>query len=71
MGMTPPLANVVSQQFLFSLRISLLVFAWAVWFLLIQWTPAGGLLRKANLWCILGVPGVWWIDIRVDGVQRG
>ncbi|KAK4503214.1 hypothetical protein PRZ48_006642 [Zasmidium cellare] len=70
----PPPSNFVFVPyhiFIFFLRLSLLVFAWAVWFLIIQWTPAGGLLRKANLWCILGIPGVWWIDIRVDGVQRG
>ncbi|KXS98799.1 hypothetical protein AC578_2063 [Pseudocercospora eumusae] len=57
--------------FLFSLRIPFLIFAWAVWIFLVQWVPAGGALRKGNLWCILGIPGVWWVDVRVDGVQRG
>ena len=23
------------------------------------------------MWCVLGIPGVWWIDIQVDGVRRG
>jgi len=23
------------------------------------------------LWCILGVPSLWWIDLQVDGVKRG
>lgn len=59
------------SQFLFFLRLPFLIFAWTVWLLMIRWTPAGGLLRKANLWCILGIPGVWFVDIRVDGVQRG
>ncbi|CAK3998182.1 related to vacuolar sorting Vps66 [Lecanosticta acicola] len=70
----PPPSNLVLAPYhllLFCLRIPLLIFAWAVWLLIIQWTTAGSLLRKANLWCILGIPGVWWIDIRVDGVQRG
>ncbi|SMQ49324.1 unnamed protein product [Zymoseptoria tritici ST99CH_3D7] len=70
----PPASNPLLapyHAFLFFLRLPFLIFAWAVWLLIIQWTPAGGLLRKANLWCILGIPGVWWIDIRVDGVQRG
>lgn len=48
-----------------------MTFAWFVWLTIIQWTTPGGLLRKANLWCVLGIPGVWWIDIQVDGVRRG
>ncbi len=23
------------------------------------------------LWVVLAVPGVWWVDLRVDGVKRG
>ena len=53
------------------MRIPLVTFAWVVWLAIVQWTPAGGVLRKANLWCILGIPGVWWIDLQVDGVRRG
>ena len=48
-----------------------MTFAWFVWLAIVQWTPAGGILRKANLWCVLGIPGVWWIDLQVDGVRRG
>ncbi|KXT12950.1 hypothetical protein AC579_4057 [Pseudocercospora musae] len=57
--------------FLFSLRMPFMIFACAIWIFLVQWMPAGGALRKGNLWCILGIPGVWWVDVRVDGVQRG
>jgi len=57
--------------FLFCIRIPLLVLAWLVWLTIIQWLPAGGVLRKANQWCLLGIPGVWWIDLQVDGVRRG
>ncbi|KAK5153868.1 Lysophosphatidic acid:oleoyl-CoA acyltransferase 1 [Recurvomyces mirabilis] len=45
--------------------------AWLIWLFIIQWFPAGGILRKANQWCLLGIPGVWWIDLQVDGVRRG
>ena len=51
--------------------MSLVTFAWVIWLTIIQWTPHGGVLRKANLWCVLGIPGVWWIDLQVDGVRRG
>jgi hypothetical protein len=23
------------------------------------------------LWAILGIPGIWWIDLQIDGVKRG
>jgi hypothetical protein len=58
-------------QFLFFLRIPLLIFFGFTWFAFIQWTTPGTLLRKANLWCIIGIPGIWWVDLQVDGVRRG
>jgi hypothetical protein len=60
-----------SIQFLFFFRIPFLLFAGFVWFAIIQWTTPGTLLRKANLWCIIGIPGIWWVDLQVDGVRRG
>ena len=53
------------------MRVPIVTFAWFVWLTVVQWTTPGSLLRKANLWCVLGIPGVWWIDIQVDGVRRG
>jgi hypothetical protein len=58
-------------QFLFFLRIPFLIFFGFTWFAFIQWTTPGTLLRKANLWCIIGIPGIWWVDLQVDGVRRG
>ncbi|KAK5108756.1 hypothetical protein LTR62_007816 [Meristemomyces frigidus] len=57
--------------FLVGIRLPLLTIAWLIWLLIVQWFPAGGALRKANQWCLLGIPGVWWIDLQVDGVRRG
>lgn len=58
-------------QFLFFLRIPFLLFFGFTWFALVQWTTPGTLIRKANLWCIIGIPGIWWVDLQVDGVRRG
>lgn len=33
--------------------------------------PIGVLGRKASLWCILGLPGIWWVDLQIDGVKKG
>ncbi|KAF2717348.1 hypothetical protein K431DRAFT_233321 [Polychaeton citri CBS 116435] len=57
--------------FLFCLRLPFLLFFIALWLVITQWLPPGSLLRKANLWCVLGVPGIWWVDLQVDGVRRG
>ncbi|PWY74355.1 MFS general substrate transporter, partial [Aspergillus heteromorphus CBS 117.55] len=53
------------------IRLPLFIVALASYFLVLQWLPIGSLGRKACLSCILSVPSIWWIDIQVDGVQRG
>ncbi|KAI2602448.1 hypothetical protein GGR54DRAFT_501662 [Hypoxylon sp. NC1633] len=27
--------------------------------------------RKLLLWSVLGIPGIWWVDLQLDGVKRG
>lgn len=39
--------------------------------LLLHTLPLPSLVRKAYLWSILGVSGIWWIDLQVAGVKRG
>ncbi|RKF64145.1 putative lysophosphatidic acid:oleoyl-CoA acyltransferase [Erysiphe neolycopersici] len=41
------------------------------YFLLLHWLPLGPLFRKAILWIILGIPGLWWFDLQIDGVRKG
>ncbi|KAI9843623.1 MAG: Ancient ubiquitous protein 1 [Sclerophora amabilis] len=36
-----------------------------------QFRDRGSLFKKAFLWSMLGVSGVWWIDLQIDGVKRG
>ncbi|GAB7364359.1 hypothetical protein MBLNU230_g4902t1 [Neophaeotheca triangularis] len=57
--------------FLYVVRMWVWAFAWFIWFAIVQWTPVNGTLRKANFWCLLGIPGIWWVDMKVDGVRRG
>lgn len=57
--------------FLFVVRIFFLVPIALAYFLLLSWLPIGSFGKKAVLWCILGVPGIWWIDLGVDGVKKG
>ncbi|KAJ5102519.1 hypothetical protein N7532_003048 [Penicillium argentinense] len=57
--------------FLFCFRLPLFLFITLTYFLILQWLPIGSLGKKAALWCILGVPSIWWIDLQVDGVRKG
>ncbi|KAI9887120.1 MAG: hypothetical protein M1823_001027 [Watsoniomyces obsoletus] len=57
--------------FIFVLRCPIFIAVTVGYFLVLQWLPVGSLARKALLWMILGVPGIWWVDLRIDGVKRG
>ncbi|KAF7502900.1 hypothetical protein GJ744_004938 [Endocarpon pusillum] len=57
--------------FLFSVRVPLLLTVTLFYFLFLQWLPLGPLAKKAALWVILGVPGIWWVDLQIDGVKKG
>jgi hypothetical protein len=57
--------------FLCTIRVPLLLSVTLCYFLFLQWLPIGPLGRKAALWVILGVPGIWWVDLQIDGVRKG
>ncbi|KAF2093494.1 hypothetical protein NA57DRAFT_81423 [Rhizodiscina lignyota] len=57
--------------FLFVIRVPILIGLSLSYLLFLQWLPIGSLGKKAILWCILGTPGIWWIDLQIDGVRRG
>jgi len=57
--------------FLFFIRVPLLIAVTVTYFLLFSWLPVNSLVKKAALWTILGIPGIWWVDLQIDGVKRG
>lgn len=57
--------------FLFILKLPFLITVSLTYFLFLQWMPLGSLVKKAMLWMILGIPGIWWIDLQIDGVKKG
>ncbi|KAE8144696.1 putative vacuolar protein sorting protein Vps66 [Aspergillus avenaceus] len=59
------------RVFLFWLRLPIFIFVCVGYFLILQWFPIGSLGKKASLWCILGIPSIWWIDLQVEGVRKG
>lgn len=57
--------------FLFLCRLPILLTVTLSYFFVLQWLSIGSLGKKAALWLILGTPGIWWIDLQIDGVKRG
>jgi len=57
--------------FLFLLKLPFFITITTTYFLILQWFPLGPLAKKAMLWMILGIPGIWWIDLQIDGVKKG
>jgi len=57
--------------FLFALKLPFFFTIATSYFLFLQWIPLGSLAKKAMLWMILGIPGIWWIDLQIDGVKKG
>ena len=33
--------------------------------------PLPAAARKLLLWGMMGIPGIWWVDLQIDGVKRG
>ncbi|KFY64333.1 hypothetical protein V497_01748 [Pseudogymnoascus sp. VKM F-4516 (FW-969)] len=57
--------------FLFAVKLPLFLAIAVAYFFFLQWLPLGAFVRKAMLWVILGAPGIWWIDLQIDGVKKG
>jgi 1-acyl-sn-glycerol-3-phosphate acyltransferase len=57
--------------FLFLFKLPFFVTVSTTYFLFLQWFPLGSLPKKAILWMMLGIPGIWWIDLQIDGVKKG
>ncbi|ETS76913.1 hypothetical protein PFICI_10787 [Pestalotiopsis fici W106-1] len=55
----------------FSIRLPLFAFYAACYFLVLTHLPLPVVLRKLLLWAMLGIPGIWWVDLQLDGVKRG
>ncbi|ORX94297.1 hypothetical protein BCR34DRAFT_677685 [Clohesyomyces aquaticus] len=70
---TPPASSLWTPVhiLLFVVRVPILIFLSIFYFLLLELLPVGQLARKCVLWFLLAVPGVWWVDLQVDGVKRG
>lgn len=53
------------------LRFPIFIAYCLVYFLLLDHLPLPQFMRKLLLWTMLGIPGIWWVDLQLDGVKRG
>ncbi|KAI5920263.1 hypothetical protein F4810DRAFT_683270 [Camillea tinctor] len=56
---------------IFFFRLPIFLAYSAVFFLVLDYLPLPQVVRKLLLWTMLGIPGIWWIDLQLDGVKRG
>jgi hypothetical protein len=56
---------------LFVIRAPAVLFLSIFYFGFLEYLPVGSLIKRCVLWAVLAVPGVWWVDLQVDGVKRG
>lgn len=70
---SPPAGVVWSpvHALLFALRLFPVLSLSLFYFFLLEILPIPTTIKKCVLWLLLAVPGVWWVDLQVDGVKRG
>ncbi|KAK4448216.1 hypothetical protein QBC34DRAFT_353302 [Podospora aff. communis PSN243] len=64
-------ASAVPRVFLFLFRVPIFLACAAIYFLLLHHLPLPAVARKLLLWGLMGIPGIWWVDLQLDGVKRG
>ncbi|KAF1961964.1 hypothetical protein CC80DRAFT_531723 [Byssothecium circinans] len=57
--------------FLYLLRAPFALSLSLLYFFFLEPLPVGNWVKKCLLGIILTIPGVWWVDLQVDGVKRG
>ncbi|KAK0652929.1 hypothetical protein B0T16DRAFT_407059 [Cercophora newfieldiana] len=71
-AMTPSsTASAIPRVFLFLFRVPIFLACAAIYFLVLHHLPLPAVARKLLLWGLMSIPGIWWVDLQLDGVKRG
>ncbi|KAK3359410.1 hypothetical protein B0T25DRAFT_97333 [Lasiosphaeria hispida] len=57
--------------FIFFFRLPFFLSYVGFYFVFLHHLPLPVFLRKLLLWGVMGIPGIWWLDLQLDGVKRG
>ncbi|KAK3940836.1 putative acyltransferase [Diplogelasinospora grovesii] len=73
MPITTPASALSSivHVFIFLFRLPFFVSYVLLYFLVLHHLPLPVFVRKLLLWGVMGIPGIWWVDLQLDGVKRG
>ncbi|KAK4189111.1 hypothetical protein QBC35DRAFT_494276 [Podospora australis] len=61
--------STIFNTVIFTLRLPIFLAYSILLFPLLPILP--GVARKLLLWLYLAIPGIWWVDLQLDGVKRG
>ncbi|KAH8841705.1 hypothetical protein MCOR27_010422 [Pyricularia oryzae] len=62
---------VLAHTGIFLVRLPLFIAYMVVYFTILHYLPFPSGVRKILLWITMGIPGIWWVDLQLDGVKRG
>ncbi|KAG6032478.1 hypothetical protein E4U41_007226 [Claviceps citrina] len=70
---TTPLSavSIVAHAVIFTFRLPFFIAYAASYFILFHHLPLPVIARKIALWGLMAIPGIWWVDLQLDGVKRG
>lgn len=70
---TTPLSFVatVTHALIFLFRLPFFLTYALSYFVFFNLLPLPVFVRKVALWGLMAIPGIWWIDLQLDGVKRG
>lgn len=55
----------------FAFRLPFFITGCIIYFSVLAYLPLPLVAHKLLLWAMLGIPGIWWVDLQLDGVKRG
>ncbi|RBR14349.1 uncharacterized protein FIESC28_07779 [Fusarium coffeatum] len=56
---------------IFLCRLPFFITYFLGYFLFFHFLPLPVIFRKVALWGLMAIPGIWWVDLQLDGVKRG
>ncbi|KAL7929883.1 hypothetical protein V8C35DRAFT_314554 [Trichoderma chlorosporum] len=63
--------STVTHVLLFLVRLPFFITYALGYFMIFHPLPLPVVVRKVALWGLMAIPGIWWIDLQLDGVKRG
>lgn len=63
--------STLTHGLLFIFRLPFFLTYALTYFIVFHYLPLPVVARKIALWGMMAIPGIWWVDLQLDGVRRG